>query len=83
MQFKKHNLLDNLLDKFNDNDNATDIDAEQNIFLTILEKIEELSQIVSKYSAKKVSAAKKKKLKKNETTLRTTKKTFQNEELPH
>ena len=60
MQFKKHNLLDNLLDKFNDNGNATDIDAEQNIFLTILEKIEELSQIVSKYSAKKVSAAKKK-----------------------
>lgn len=51
-------------------------------FLTILEKIEELRQIVSKYLAKKVSAAKEKK-KKNETTLRTTKKTFQNEELPH
>ena len=50
-------------------------------FLTILEKIEELRQIVSKYLTKKVSAAKKKK--KNETTLRTTKKTFQNEELPH
>ena len=50
-------------------------------FLTILEKIEELRQIVSKYLAKKVSAAKEKK--KNETTLRTTKKTFQNEELPH
>ena len=46
-------------------------------FLTILEKIEELRQIVSKYLAKKVSAAKEKK-KKNETTLRTTKKTFQN-----
>ena len=50
-------------------------------FLTILEKIEELRQIVSKYLTKKVSAAKEKK--KNETTLRTTKKTFQNEELPH
>ena len=63
MQFKKHNLLDNLLDKLNDNGNATDTDAEQNIFLTILEKIEELRQIVSKYLAKKVSAAKEKKKK--------------------
>ena len=33
-------------------------------FLTILEKIEELRQIVSKYLAKKVSAAKEKKKKK-------------------
>ena len=32
MQFKKHNLLDNLSDKFNGNGNATDTDAEQNIF---------------------------------------------------
>ena len=38
MQFKKHNLLDNLLDKLNDNGNATDTDAEQNIFFNDFRK---------------------------------------------